>query len=398
MLEVHRQHRVTWLEQRGVHREVRRRPRVRLQVGVVGAEELLGPGDADLLGDVDVGAAAVVAPTRVSLGVLVRQRRPGRSQHRRRGEVLARDQLQPAAQPIELIEDHCGDLRVGLLQGVEVGTPVRRAAHGDLLRTVGVRTTTPITLASRVHAQCPDQEGNDLLHRTGDRHRLARGRPPAGLPAGRRGRRHSRHRSRAPCRASGRPTPPPARTRSPASVRSRCGGAGTLVATRASSSSVKVRRTAPGDSPTTCDRCSRVAVITRSADRTSSSVSAVATKAAGVDAPLVQHVGWRTAAWARRVRDRAGACHDDLVASSMLVEGVLQDPLHHRRPADVSRAHHQHPEGMHRSRVLLADQVGGDLHATDPPGRRQDGRSRGSRSVRSTTVDGDPSGSSPASR
>jgi hypothetical protein len=48
---------------------------VRLQVGVIGAEELLRARVADLLGAVDDLAAAVVALAGIALGVLVGQRR-----------------------------------------------------------------------------------------------------------------------------------------------------------------------------------------------------------------------------------------------------------------------------------------------------------------------------------
>ncbi len=81
---------------------------------MVGAEEFLRPGDADLLGFVHLGAAAVVAPTRIPLGVLVGQGRPERGQHGGAGEVLAGDQLQSAAQPVELPEDDIGDFRVAI--------------------------------------------------------------------------------------------------------------------------------------------------------------------------------------------------------------------------------------------------------------------------------------------
>ena len=56
---------------------------MRLQVGMGGTEQFLGPGDADLLGPVDDLAAAVVATAGVALGVLVGQRRPERCEHRR---------------------------------------------------------------------------------------------------------------------------------------------------------------------------------------------------------------------------------------------------------------------------------------------------------------------------
>ena len=90
---------------------------------MLGAEELLRARVADLLGDVHHLAAAVVAPARVALGVLVRQRRAERGEHRRAGQVLARDELQPAAQPLQLVEHDPGDLRVLPLKRVEIGTP-----------------------------------------------------------------------------------------------------------------------------------------------------------------------------------------------------------------------------------------------------------------------------------
>ena len=90
---------------------------------MLGAEQLLGPRDADLLGPVDDLAAAVVAAPGITLGVLVGQRGSQRGQHRRAGEVLARDQLQTAAQAVELVEDDAGDVGVEGGQGVEVRAP-----------------------------------------------------------------------------------------------------------------------------------------------------------------------------------------------------------------------------------------------------------------------------------
>ena len=54
------------LEQRVVHRGVGLRAGVRLDVRVLGAEQRLGAVDRELLGDVDVLAAAVVASARDS--------------------------------------------------------------------------------------------------------------------------------------------------------------------------------------------------------------------------------------------------------------------------------------------------------------------------------------------
>ena len=74
MRQRHRQDGVTGLQERAVGGEVGAGAGVRLQVGVLGPEQLLGPLDADLLGLVDDGAAAVVAAAGIALGVLVGQR------------------------------------------------------------------------------------------------------------------------------------------------------------------------------------------------------------------------------------------------------------------------------------------------------------------------------------
>ena len=131
MRQVHREHGVPRLHQRRVRGQVRAGAAVRLQVGVPGAEQRHRPLDRQRLRPVDLGAAAIVAPARIPLGVLVGQRRAQGRQHRRRGQVLARDQLQPAAQPGQLTEQHGRDLRIRALQLAEVRTPER--GHTDNL-------------------------------------------------------------------------------------------------------------------------------------------------------------------------------------------------------------------------------------------------------------------------
>ena len=111
--QVHAEDRVARLQQREIHRHVRLRARVRLHVGVLGAEQLLGPRDRQRLGDVDELAAAVVALARIPLGVLVGQHRAGRLQHGLADEVLRGDQLEAGVLPVLLVADGLGDLRVG---------------------------------------------------------------------------------------------------------------------------------------------------------------------------------------------------------------------------------------------------------------------------------------------
>ena len=102
---------------RGEHRGVGLGAGVRLHVGVFGAEELLGAVDRELLGDVDVLAAAVVAAAGVALGVLVGQHRALGLQHGARGEVLAGDHFEGAALAAELRREDGGDLGVDSERG-----------------------------------------------------------------------------------------------------------------------------------------------------------------------------------------------------------------------------------------------------------------------------------------
>ena len=101
------------LEQRLVGGQVGVGPGVRLHVGVLGAEERGGPVAGQVLDLVDDLVAAVVAPARVALGVLVGQHRARGGQHGRRGEVLRGDQLQRRLLAVELLADEVGHLGVG---------------------------------------------------------------------------------------------------------------------------------------------------------------------------------------------------------------------------------------------------------------------------------------------
>ncbi len=86
---------------------------VRLDVGVLRPEELLGPLDGQRLGLVDELVAAVVALARVALRVLVGEDGAGGAQDGGRGEVLAGDELDGRVLPILLPGDDVEDLVVG---------------------------------------------------------------------------------------------------------------------------------------------------------------------------------------------------------------------------------------------------------------------------------------------
>ena len=109
MREVHAEHGVARLEQRQVDRHVGLRARVRLHVGVLGAEQRLGARDGGALDDVDELAAAVVALARIALGVLVGQHRAGGLEHGAADEVLRRDQLEAAVLPMPFVANGGGD-------------------------------------------------------------------------------------------------------------------------------------------------------------------------------------------------------------------------------------------------------------------------------------------------
>ena len=132
MRQAHGEDGLAGLDEGAVRREVGARAAVRLEVRVLGAEELLGALDADDLRLVDLRAAAVVALARVSLGVLVAQRRAERGEDGGRGEVLAGDELQAAAGALELGQEDARDLGILMLQLPEVRAPERLAAHSAL--------------------------------------------------------------------------------------------------------------------------------------------------------------------------------------------------------------------------------------------------------------------------
>ena len=91
---------------------------MRLDVRVLGAEELLGAVDRELLGDVDPLAAAVVALAGQPLGVLVREHGAGRLEDRARDEVLRGDHLERVLLALELPHQDLRDLGVHAAKGL----------------------------------------------------------------------------------------------------------------------------------------------------------------------------------------------------------------------------------------------------------------------------------------
>ncbi len=91
--QVHTQHGIARLQQRGVNSEVSLRARVRLDVRVVCAKQLFSTVNRQLFNDINVLATAVVALARVTFSVFVGQLRTLRLHNARAGVVFGGDQF-----------------------------------------------------------------------------------------------------------------------------------------------------------------------------------------------------------------------------------------------------------------------------------------------------------------
>ena len=116
--QVEAQHGVARLQRREIDRRVGLRAAVRLHVGELGAEQLLGPIDGQLLDDVDELAAAVVSAARIPFGVLIREHAAGGLHHGRAGVVLAGDHLQAVRLALDLVGDRGPDFGIVLFNEI----------------------------------------------------------------------------------------------------------------------------------------------------------------------------------------------------------------------------------------------------------------------------------------
>ena len=98
-----------------IHADIRLRAGVRLDVGMFGAEKLLGAVDRQLLGAVDEFAAAVIALAGIALGVLIGEHRAHRFEHRLGDEILRRDQLEAGGLAAHFLAKHIRDFGIGLV-------------------------------------------------------------------------------------------------------------------------------------------------------------------------------------------------------------------------------------------------------------------------------------------
>ncbi len=112
--KVHAHDRVAGLQQRKIDREVRLRPGVGLDVGMLGAEQPARAGAGGLLDLIHKLAAAVVAPAGVPLGVFVGEHAPHGGHHRGGNDIFGGDQLQIVPLALQLLLHGFADFGVAL--------------------------------------------------------------------------------------------------------------------------------------------------------------------------------------------------------------------------------------------------------------------------------------------
>ena len=91
--QVHPQHHVAGLQHGEINRRIGLRAAVGLHVGVLGVEQLFGPVTGNILGYIHILTAAIVAPSRITFRIFVRQRGTHRLQNSRRNKIFRSDQF-----------------------------------------------------------------------------------------------------------------------------------------------------------------------------------------------------------------------------------------------------------------------------------------------------------------
>ena len=131
--------------------------RVRLDVDVFGAEELLRAIDGERLGDVDELAAAVIPPARIPLGVFVRHHAAGGFEHGEADEVLGRDELEAFFLTADFVADGRGDIGIDVRRDGSFGVRRVGVERGDLVEA-------PLMAAARkrrVEEELDESPGDD---------------------------------------------------------------------------------------------------------------------------------------------------------------------------------------------------------------------------------------------
>ena len=126
--EVHAEDRVAVIERGQIDGHVGLRPRVRLDVDMLAAEDLPRALFGQVFGHVDILAAAVVTLAGIAFGILIRQYRPDRFEHRLGNEILRSDHLKVESQPPLFVRNRSGNLRVCLCK-----RSIHRVRHFEFL-------------------------------------------------------------------------------------------------------------------------------------------------------------------------------------------------------------------------------------------------------------------------
>ena len=114
--QIHSQDRVSWLEGGHIDCDVCLCAGMRLDVGMLGAEERLRAVDRELLGLIHEFAAAVVALAGITLGIFIREDRAHGFHHCLGNKILRWDQLEARGLPAELVTQHSRDGGIGFFQ------------------------------------------------------------------------------------------------------------------------------------------------------------------------------------------------------------------------------------------------------------------------------------------
>ena len=112
LIQAHAEHLVAGLDERGVGGQVSVGAAVGLDVGELGIEELTSAIASEVLHDIDLLAASVIALTRIALGVFVGQHAAHGLKNGRAHDVLGRDELDRSPLTRELLIERAGDRRV----------------------------------------------------------------------------------------------------------------------------------------------------------------------------------------------------------------------------------------------------------------------------------------------
>ncbi len=101
--QIQSHHRIARRAGRKIHREIRGRAGIRLDVRMGDAEKFLRTFLRDRLDLIYIFVPAVIAPARIALGIFIREDRTHRHHHLRRGIILGRDHLEPLLLPHRLL-------------------------------------------------------------------------------------------------------------------------------------------------------------------------------------------------------------------------------------------------------------------------------------------------------